>query len=82
MGSTGETSVKLILFSGKKGEWDDWYFGFEARAVLYRYDGILSGVDTAPTVAEYKTFFRTRRMKVKKKSCACTVLIAWHSVTW
>jgi hypothetical protein len=55
MGSTGETSVKLILFSGKKGEWEDWYFGFEARAVLYRYDGILSGVDTAPTVAEYKT---------------------------
>jgi hypothetical protein len=49
----GETSVKLILFSGKKGDWDAWYFGFEACVVMYRYDGILNGDDTVPTVAQY-----------------------------
>jgi hypothetical protein len=53
MTSAGETSVKLVLFSGKKSDWDTWYFGFEARAVMYRYDGILNGDDTVPTVAQY-----------------------------
>jgi gag-polypeptide of LTR copia-type len=54
MASTGETSVKLILFSGKKSDWDTWSFAFESRGVIHGYMSILSGDEVALTVKEFK----------------------------
>jgi hypothetical protein len=54
MARTGETSVKLILFSGKKSEWYMWSFAFESRGVIHGYMGILLGNEVALTVKEFK----------------------------
>jgi gag-polypeptide of LTR copia-type/Zinc knuckle len=54
MASMGETSVKLILFSGKKSNWDTWSFAFESHGVIHGYMSILSGEEAAPTVKEFK----------------------------
>lgn len=53
MSSSGEMSVKLIMFSGKQADWDDWFFGFESRAAIYRYEGILNGTTPVPKFSEY-----------------------------
>ena len=49
MSSDRESSVKLLLFNGKAESWDNWDFGFVCRAVIYRYDHILTGTTTCPT---------------------------------
>jgi hypothetical protein len=43
------------LFFGKAEDWDTWSFGFKARAVIYKYEGILSGDEAVPTHADYKS---------------------------
>jgi gag-polypeptide of LTR copia-type len=54
MALTGETSVKLILFSGKKSNWDLWSFAFESRGVIHGYMSLLLGEETAPTATAFK----------------------------
>ena len=50
MSSDRESStMKTVYFSGKPEAWDNWEFGFEARAVINRYDHILNGDSTCPT---------------------------------
>jgi hypothetical protein len=48
------STVKLVIFNGKSESWDNWEFGFIARAVIYNYYSILSGDETSPTEAEFK----------------------------
>jgi enhancing lycopene biosynthesis protein 2 len=54
MTSKDKSTVKLVIFNGKSESWDHWEFGFIARAVIYKYDEILSGDETSPTQAAYK----------------------------
>jgi Reverse transcriptase (RNA-dependent DNA polymerase)/gag-polypeptide of LTR copia-type len=64
--STSEVSAsKLVTFSGKKGDWDNWLFGFEARAVANHYDKLLTGEEKAPTAAEYQVLKDTNLEALK-----------------
>jgi hypothetical protein len=54
MTSDDKTTVKLVIFNGKAESWDNWEFGFTARAVIYKYDEILSGDENAPSQVDYK----------------------------
>jgi hypothetical protein len=67
MTTSVETSIKIVQFSGKKADWDGWLFGFEARAVLGRYEGILSNKDKVPTKAEYDAIDSETQDKALKK---------------
>jgi hypothetical protein len=49
-----KTTVKLVIFNGKLESCDNWEFGFTACAVIYKYDEILSGDESAPSQADYK----------------------------
>jgi hypothetical protein len=48
------STVKLVIFNGKSESWDNWEFGFIARAVIYKYYDILTSDETSPTQAEFK----------------------------
>jgi hypothetical protein len=45
---SGETSIKVILFSGKKDEWDNWKEFFLIKASMKGYEEILTGEETTP----------------------------------
>jgi hypothetical protein len=62
-----ETSIKIVQFSGKKADWDGWLFGFEVRAVISRYEGIISGKDKVPTKAQYDAIDSEMQDKGEKK---------------
>ena len=41
--------IKIFQFSGKEEDWEDWSFGFMARATLHGYADILTGIETCPS---------------------------------
>jgi hypothetical protein len=44
------TGSKIVYFSGKENEWDDWSFGFLSRAAVYGYQHLLTGRIKIPTM--------------------------------
>ena len=46
-------SLKAVQFSGKHQDWDTWRDHFYARSAVYRYDGLLRGLVTVPSKADY-----------------------------
>ena len=46
-------SLKAVQFSGKHQDWDTWRDHFYARSAVYRYDGLLRGLVTVPSQADY-----------------------------
>jgi Zinc knuckle len=46
--------MRQVIFNGKPESWDNWEFGFTARAAVYEYDELLSGGVTSPTKSIYK----------------------------
>ena len=44
----GETSIRVVIFSGKKDDWDSWKEKFSVRASIKGYDEILSGDEKVP----------------------------------
>ena len=46
--STGESTVRVIPFNGKKNDFRMWHQKFKAHATRMGYAGILSGSKQAP----------------------------------
>ncbi len=44
----GETSIRVVIFSGKKEDWESWKEKFSVRASIRGYDEILSGDEKVP----------------------------------
>jgi hypothetical protein len=43
----GETNIRVIIFSGKKDDWETWKEKFAVKAAIRGYENILSGEDVA-----------------------------------
>jgi hypothetical protein len=59
---SGEMSVKLIMFLGKQVDLDDWFFGFESCAAIFRYEDILNGTTPVPKVSEINAMKNIRKI--------------------
>jgi hypothetical protein len=46
--SVGDVNVRVIPFSGKKDEWENWKEKFMVKAAINKYDGIINGDDEVP----------------------------------
>jgi hypothetical protein len=64
---SGEMSIKLMVFSGKQSDWDDWFFCFESGAAIYRYKGILDGRKPVSKISEYKAIKTDTTDPVEKR---------------
>jgi hypothetical protein len=62
--TVSESAPKLVMFSGKKSDWDAWFFGFEARASMYDYIGIVTGEEKVPTKEELKDLLAKKDAEV------------------
>jgi hypothetical protein len=47
-GGTGETSIRVVIFSGKKEDWETWKEKFMVRASIRGYEAVLTGDDEVP----------------------------------
>jgi hypothetical protein len=54
LGGLTETSIKVIIFSGSRNDWEDCEFMFMACAVLYCYNSILTGALEVPKYNDIK----------------------------
>ena len=45
--------IRLIVFSGRKGDWRYWSTKFLAQADLYDFSDVMTGDETSPTKADY-----------------------------
>lgn len=48
LASSGETSIRVVIFSGKKDDWETWKEKFLVRSSLKGYEEILTGEVKAP----------------------------------
>jgi gag-polypeptide of LTR copia-type len=46
--STGDTSIRVIVFSGKRDDWESWKVKFTVKAAIRGYEGVLLGEDPVP----------------------------------
>jgi hypothetical protein len=46
--STGETSIRVVVFSGKHEDWENWKEIFLVKAGIRGYDGVINGDDKVP----------------------------------
>jgi hypothetical protein len=44
----GETSIRIILFSGKRDEWETWKEKFLVRASIRGYEDLITGEEEIP----------------------------------
>ena len=44
----GDVNIRVVPFSGKKDEWEDWKDKFMVKAAMNKYDGIINGDDKVP----------------------------------
>jgi gag-polypeptide of LTR copia-type len=66
--SIESNALKLIMFSGKKADWDSWFFGFETRATFHGYKKILKGKEVPVSEDEYDNLDEdSMDLDVKKK---------------
>ena len=47
-GTSGETAIRVVVFSGKKDDWEVWKEKFLVRASIKGYEGILTGEVKVP----------------------------------
>ena len=47
-GATGDTSIRVIIFSGKREDWENWSEKCMVKAAIRGYDNILLGEDMVP----------------------------------
>jgi hypothetical protein len=47
-GGTGDTSIRVVIFSGKKDDWETWIEKFMVKASFRGYEGVLMGDDPVP----------------------------------
>ena len=45
---SGDTSIRVVVFSGKREDWENWREKFMVKASLRGYEGILLGDDKVP----------------------------------
>ena len=48
----GETSIRVVIFSGKKDDWESWKEKFSVRASIKGYEEILTGDEKVPATHE------------------------------
>jgi gag-polypeptide of LTR copia-type len=53
-GGTGETSIRVVMFSGKRDEWESWKEKFMVKAAIRGYKTLLTGEDKAPDTQDPK----------------------------
>ena len=46
--SSGETSIRVVVFSGKRDDWESWKEKFSVKAAIRGYEDILDGTETVP----------------------------------
>ena len=46
--SSGETSIRVVIFSGKRDDWESWKEKFSVKAAIRGYEDILDGTETVP----------------------------------
>ena len=51
-GNGGDVNVRVVPFSGQRGEWEDWKDKFAVKATINGYDKVLSGEDTVPPLCD------------------------------
>lgn len=59
--NSGESAIRVIVFSGKIKDWLVWSEKFMARAVQKGYNGILTGTDPLPDSADVSANAKTTR---------------------
>jgi hypothetical protein len=47
-GVTGDKSIRVIIFSGKREEWENWKEKFFVTAAIGGHEAILNGDDSVP----------------------------------
>jgi gag-polypeptide of LTR copia-type len=53
-GNTGDTSIRVIIFSGKREDWETWSEKFFVKASIRGYEGVLSGEESVPETHDDK----------------------------
>jgi hypothetical protein len=66
-GTQGETSIKVVLFSGKMADWTTWEENYLARAKRREYKDILLGKIKIPTEKCWRIITKSRNRYPKKK---------------
>ena len=46
--SAVDTNIRVVVFSGKKDDWESWKEKFVVKAAIRGYEGILTGEDKVP----------------------------------
>jgi hypothetical protein len=46
--NAGDTSIRVIVFSGKRDDWESWKEKFTVKAAIRGYEGVLLGDDPVP----------------------------------
>ena len=58
--SGGETTIRAVIFSGKKDDWESWKEKFTVRAAIKGYDHLLYEADDIDIPATYKEDGKTK----------------------
>ena len=58
--SGGETTIRAVIFSGKKDDWESWKEKFTVRAAIKGYDHLLHEADDIDIPATYKEDGKTK----------------------
>jgi hypothetical protein len=77
---------KIVYFSGKETDWDDWSFGFSLRAAVYGYQHLLTGRIKIPSMTQIEAAEQDanigKDVKDKNKAIYALNCKAWgHLVT-
>ena len=46
--SAGDTNIRVVIFSGKREDWENWREKFMVKAAMRNYEGVLMGDDDVP----------------------------------